>query len=122
MKNSVHKTLERDFSLEKNLIKEKMKKFAESCNRESKSIKNLKNSLYKSASKKNLLDPMDDLFLPSHKRELVQSKNFSPNVSSSNWNKSKQEEFFLAEEKRSKNFGETFSSFKPKSFIEVFTK
>jgi hypothetical protein len=121
MKSSVYKSLEKDLSIEKNIVKEKMKKIVESSTRESKAVKNLKNDLYMSASKKNLISSIDDLYLPTYRRELIESKNFSPSLSSSNWNKSKQDDL-LNDERKNKNFGETFSSFKAKSFIDVFSK
>lgn len=121
MKSSLNKTLERDFSLEKNMLKEKMKKIAEISNRDSKAIKNLKNDLHKSASKKNLLDPMDDLYLPSYRREYVESRNFATSLYSSNSNINRQDNLY-GKEKKNANFGETFSSFKSKSFVEVFSK
>jgi hypothetical protein len=123
MKNSVHKTLEKDFSIEKNLVKEKIKKLAENSNKESKAIKNLKIDLFNSASKKNFNDPLDDLYIPKSRREFSSDiNNFSS--SSSNWNKNNKETDlnFYGEDKKVLSFGETFSNYKAKSFIENFAK
>lgn len=118
MKSSVHKTLERDFSIEKNISKEKMKKLVENSNKESKTIKNLKIDLFNSASKKNLNDPLDDLYIPKTRREFVSDINFFSS-SSSNWNKTNREADlnFYGEDKRGLSFGETFSNFKVKSIL-----
>jgi len=119
MKSFVHKTLEKDFSMEKNLLKEKMKKLVENTNKESKSIKNLKIDLYNSASKKNLNDPLDDLYIPKTRRELISDINFFSS-SSSNWNNKTKREAdlnFYGEDRRVLSLGETFSNFKVKSIL-----
>lgn len=115
LKSVVCKVLERDLSFDTNLEKEKMKKIVENSQRESQALKNFKNELYKSPSKKKISDEFEELYTWKFNRNSYEKKIMN---SSANWNRNNgnldYSVNFYGDEK-TKSFGQTFSNLKLKS-------